>query len=276
MRRVVFLMMVLVGSAFAAKGVSVVKTEPLKRQNISAYVHVYGKVMAKHTGYVVSPMPGKLIRYTKKQGSFFKKDEPVAYVDRNIPGIKTNPLVIKAPFDGILAITYSHEGDMVAQTKPIALFYSKDLYIEANVGSSLLKKIKNGAPCIIGAKGEKGKGIVESVSFGVDPMRGMGKIKVNVLKNKGLIPGEVVSLSVSTNSMKNVFVVPLEALVERNGSFFVFVNDSGKAKMIPVNVGIISADKAGVSSSILKEGMEIITVGASGLEDGDKVKTQEK
>lgn len=278
MRRLVFVMIVLVQSAFAqnAKEAFRVKTETLKKGNISEYVHIYGKVIAKHTGYVVSPMPGKLIKYTKEQGSFFKKDEPVAYVDRNIPGMKTNPLVIKAPFDGILAITYAHEGDMVGGTNPLALFYSKDFYIEANVSASLITKIKKGSECVIGAKGEKGKGIVESVSFGVDPNMGFGIVKVKVTQNKGLVPGEIVNLSISTKREKDVFVVPLEAVVKRGNKYYIFAYENGSAKMIPVKVGIINADRAEVSSPILRDGMDVITVGAQGLHDGEKVEIKEK
>ncbi len=274
-----FIAILLLVSGLEAEGVKkafIVKAEPLRKGSISEYVHVYGRVIAKNTGYVISPMPGKLIKYTKKQGSFFKKDEPVAYVDRNIPGVKTKPLVIKAPFDGILAITYAHEGDMVAQTKPIALFYSKDFYIEASVSSALIGKIKEGKSCLIGAEGKKGKGIVESVSFGVDPQMGMGKIRVRVTEKKNLIPGEIVSLSIATKTSSNVFIVPLESVVKREGKTVVFVEENGRAKMIPVKPGIVSGDRIEVYSPDLKEKDMVITLGAFGLSDGDKVEVQGK
>ncbi len=266
-----FVLFIMVGMLFA-EGKS--KKEPfkveavrLKKGSVYSYVHVYGKVVTEKMGYVISPMPGKLMKFTKKEGSFFLKDEPVAYVDRNIPGVKTKPLVVKAPFDGILAITYAHEGDMVSQTKPLALFYSKNMYVEVDASSDIIKMVKKNSPCVLGARGEKGKGVVESVSYGVDPMGGMGKIRIKVTSYRGILPGEVVSVSISTGSSENTYVVPLSALVKRNGKEFIFTYENGKAKKVEVNVGIVSGDKVEISGRNLKEGMLVVTRGAAGLYD---------
>ena len=270
------LVLVMVTALFAQKDrvAFKVKTVTLEKKSISEYVHAYGKVVTGKMGYVFSPMPGKLIRYTKKQGSFFKKDEVVAYVDRNIPGVKTKPLLIKAPFDGILAITYAHEGDMVAQTKPVALFYTKDMYIEIDATSDIISRIKTGEECILGSKGKRGKGIVESVSFGVDPMAAMGKIKIKVVKGRKLIPGDVVSVSIAVRKADGVFVVPLESVVEREGKYYVFAYEGGKAKKIPIKLGIVSGNMAEIESGELKEGERIVTLGAAGLYDGAPVEVE--
>ncbi len=251
-----------------------VNTVLLKKSSISEYVHAYGRVVTGKMGYVFSPMPGKLMNYTKKQGSFFKKDEPVAYVDRNIPGVKTKPLVIKAPFDGILAITYAHEGDMVAQTRPLALFYSKDKYIEVDATSFMISRVKKGDECIIGAKGEKGRGIVESVSSGVDPMAATGKIKIKVTEGKNLVPGDVISVSIAVKKANNVFVVPLESIVERENAHYIFIVENDKAKKVPVKPGIVSGNMVEIEGRALREGQRVITLGAAGLYDGAPVEVE--
>ncbi len=242
-----------------------VKAVRLKKGNISEFVHVYGRVITSKMGYVISPMPGKLMKYTKKEGSFFKKDEPVAYVERTIPGVKTKPLVVKAPFDGILAVTYVHEGDMVSQTKPLALFYSKTLYIEADVTQDILKKVRRNAPCILGPRGEKGKGVVESVSYGVDPLTTMGKIRIRVTNYRGILPGEPVGVSISTKISQNTYIVPLSAIVKRDGRTFVFAYENGIAKQIEVKVGVMSGDRVEIKGNGLRENMMVITRGAAGL-----------
>ena len=270
----ILLMMVSVLFAEGGKEAFKVRMVNLKRGNIYEYVHVYGRVVTDKMGYIVTPMPGKLIKFTKKEGSYYRKDEPVAYVDRNIPGVKTKPLVVKAPFDGILAITYAHVGDMVSQAKPLALFYSRNLYVEANVTSDIIKKVKRNSLCILGAKGSKGRGVVESVSYGVDPMGGMGKIRIRVITYRDLIPGEPVSVSISTNASKNTYIVPLSAIVRRSGKTYVFIYENGKAKKIEVHEGIVSGNMVEINGESLREGMSIITRGAAGLYDGAPVKPE--
>lgn len=253
-----------------------IKVVTLRKGNISKFVPLYGQVLSKKMGYVFTPMPGKLLRFTKKEGDFFKKDEIIAYVDRNIPGVRTQPLVIKAPFDGIMAITYAHEGDLVSQAKPLALFYSKEKYIEVVTVSSNLSQIKRGMECILGVKGEKGRGIVESVSYGVDPMTKTGKIRIKVIKDNGLILGDIISVSIAIKKMSDVFVVPLESVVEEDGVYYVFSVDGGRAKSIPVRIGIISENRVQISGKGLKEGQKIVTRGALGLYDGAVVRIEEE
>ncbi len=248
-----------------------VEVAKAKKGNLSEYVYTMGKVVSDKAGYVYSPMPGILLRYTKDMGSFYKKDEAVAYVDRNIPGVKTEPLVIKAPFDGILAVKYANEGDMVAQSMPLCLFYSKSLSVDIDASSTLLNKIKKGTKCVIGKDLNLGEGYVSDISYGVDLRQGLGKIKVKLTKYKDLLPGEMVYVGIATSEFKNVVTVPLEAVVNRNGKSFVYLYDNGKAKEVEIEVLGKSGDKAAIKGQV-KDNDTVITKGGMGLYDGAPVK----
>ena len=58
-----------------------------------------------------------------------------------------------------------------------------------------------------------------------------------VEQSSELVSGMSVQVEVVTDILKNVFSVPVEAVFEENGKYFVYLKTSGKPKSVPVEIG---------------------------------------
>jgi hypothetical protein len=73
-------------------------------------------------------------------------------------------------------------------------------------------------------------------------------------------------------SRRSSLVVPLTSVVERAGQKYVFLADSGLARLNAVTLGAVVGDSVEILSG-LKGDENIVTTGAGQLNDKDKIKT---
>jgi HlyD family secretion protein len=89
--------------------------------------------------------------------------------------------------------------------------------------------------------------------------RNVGEVLVDIDgSNDGLLPDTNVTVTVTTSSEENALSIPIEALHEQNGKYFVFKVVNGELKRTPVTIGTRNMAQAPV---------------LAGLEDGDQVAT---
>jgi multidrug efflux pump subunit AcrA (membrane-fusion protein) len=87
-----------------------------------------------------------------------------------------------------------------------------------------------------------------------------------------LMPGMYAEVDLTTDQRKNVLSVPAEAIDGSGDAARVFtVQPSGTIQIVPVRLGIESAQCSEVRSGDLKEGDSVIVGPRSGLKQGDKV-----
>jgi RND family efflux transporter MFP subunit len=90
-----------------------------------------------------------------------------------------------------------------------------------------------------------------------------------------LMPGMYAEVDLTTDQRKNVLSVPAEAIDGSGDAARVFtVQPSGTIQIVPVRIGIESAQRSEVRSGDLKEGDSVIVGPRSGLKQGDKVQTK--
>ena len=78
-------------------------------------------------------------------------------------------------------------------------------------------------------------------------------------------------LKIADYSNHSALVIPLNAIQKSETGDFVFVNDNGTAKKKNITEGASYGGKSEIKSG-LTAGDQLITDGASEIEDGDKVK----
>ena len=245
----------------------------VKRGDVYSFIYYYGKVTSAEQAYVFTSVPGKLIKYTVKEGEWVKKGETIALLDRDIPGVNTEPVKVNSPINGYVGILYLHKGEMVVASSPVALIYGARSLVELEVSGSVLPYIRRGAPAYIPTEHGEIKGFVSSVSSALDPRTGMGKVKVSA--GGGLVIGDMVPVKIVKKRARNVLYVPDKSLVEREGRYYVFKLLKGKVKQIEVKKGVEGEDIVEIEGNIA-EGDTVITTGAFGLYNGARVKLQEK
>jgi RND family efflux transporter MFP subunit len=93
---------------------------------------------------------------------------------------------------------------------------------------------------------------------------------------KFLKPGMFVRVEIEFARHDNATVVPVNALIKRNGQWSIFLADTKdmKARLVPVTVGIMSNDMAEILDPAVSG--SVITVGQHLLEDGSVITLPEK
>ena len=246
-----------------------VNASTIKKGYIAEYVYSYGRITSDKEALVYPTMPGKLIKYLVREGERVKKDQVIALLDRDIPGVKTEPLKVKSPIDGIVTVEYGKIGQMMVQSMPVAMIVGDKRWVEFGVSAEDFRKIKVGQRAFVKEGENRYQGRVVKRSFGIDPMTGTGKVYIEVPK-ANLLPGATVKVEVAVRENKNALYIPVDALVEREGKVYVFKYKEGKAHMVEVETGIEGKGLVEVKGNLVP-GDTVITLGAEGLYEGADV-----
>ena len=105
----------------------------------------------------------------------------------------------------------------------------------------------------------------------IDPGSRSFGIEIKLPDNKEFRPNMTATIRVADYSKKNSVVVPLNSIQHSDTTSFVFINNNGTAKKQIVKVGATYGGKSEILSG-LKGGEQIVTEGASDVEDGDKLR----
>jgi len=105
----------------------------------------------------------------------------------------------------------------------------------------------------------------------IDPGSRSFGIEIKLPQNKAFRPNMTATIRVADYSKKNSIVVPLNAIQHSDTSSFVFIDQNGVAKKQEIKIGNTYGGKSEVISG-LKGGEQIVTEGASDIEDGDKLR----
>lgn len=102
-------------------------------------------------------------------------------------------------------------------------------------------------------------------------MNGTGYFSVEFVITKGKsVLGSVIPVDIVVKHDNSALLVPANAVVEKNGAFFVFVVKNGKAIQTAVKIGIQTPSNVQILSG-LHPGEKVVTTGQYSLEDGAKV-----
>lgn len=111
--------------------------------------------------------------------------------------------------------------------------------------------------------------VVEMVPA-ADPSTHTVRVRIRINNpNSALIGGAFATATLVAGTHEGV-LVPRDAVQRKGVEVFVFVDDSGVARRHDVTVGYESPEQAVITKG-LKAGVSVITLGAAGLEDGQKV-----
>ena len=116
--------------------------------------------------------------------------------------------------------------------------------------------------------------LVTKVNFAakvIDPSSRSFGIEIKLPEDKALRPNMTAIIRIADYSKKNTIVIPLNAIQRSDTSTFVFVDQNGIAKKKSVKVGNTYGGKSEIISG-LSAGDQIVTEGASDVEDGDKIR----
>lgn len=177
---------------------------------------------------------------------------------------------IASPTSGFLKNILVSEGQFVEAGTPLAhISKNKRLLLQAQVSQKYFQKLPEvsganfkmtGHPEVFSTKSMNGR----VVSFGKTTSANSPFVPItfeidNVVQ---IIPGVVVEVFLKTNEKENSLVIPLEALMEEQGLFFVFVQTGGETfEKREVTLGGTDGQSVAVRSG-LKAGERVVSKGA--------------
>lgn len=186
-----------------------------------------------------------------------------------------NNATIASPIDGVVASLNVDPGEMVnPQISPVTVVEMRTTKVKVNVSENVVDSIKAGTkvPVTINAMNKTVDGTVLTVAPKADPNTRAFAVEIQLPNEKAEIkPGMVAKLDLSTGTSSGVLVLPVDAVLERDGQYSVFIVEGGKAKEVSIKVGVTAGDLTEIKSG-LKEGQTVIVTGNRLVGDGQKVK----
>ena len=184
--------------------------------------------------------------------------------------------VIVSPVDGFVARRAADPGAFVGQNAPVVdVVDIGRVRLVANIVEKDLDQLQTGDDTRVEVDafpGEIFTGRIARVAPVLDPATRTASIEIEI-PNPGyrLKPGMYARVTVTTDQRKDALVVPTNAVVDTGGRRGVFLAaENNSVSFRPVTVGVEEDTQIEIVDG-LSEGDRVVTTGAAGLRDGDRV-----
>jgi len=249
-----------------------VKTQVIKRGTIKKIISLSGEIHGYNEVKVYSKVPGRLSKRIKYEGDEVKKDDIIAFIERDEEGLKFSEAEIKSPIDGVITIYFIGMAESVSPMQPIASIATIDkLKVETYVSEEDISKVKKGQKADIFTDTYPDKiftGVVKEISAALHPVVRKLKIEIELDNTEHLLkPGMYVKIELITNYYSNILTVPKTAVLNDNELFII---ENGYAKKVNVVCGVSDDNNIEIKSGV-KEGQQVIIEGNYGLSDNTPV-----
>jgi len=258
----------------AEKVVPVETTQPARRE-ITETIHASANVQADSEVTIYSKVNGKIAQNLVKMGSSVQPGQVVAIVNRDEVGYEFKPFEVKSDARGVVSKLMLNPGAAVNPNVPLmTLVDIETVKAVAAVDEKKIRFIKMDQPARVILEAYPGEVFAARVT-NISPVANAVNRTIDVelsIPNAGhrIKPGMYAEVE-WIESRRTSLVVPLTSVVERAGQKYVFLADSGLARLNAVTLGAVVGDSVEILSG-LKGDERIVTTGAGQLNDKDKIK----
>lgn len=181
---------------------------------------------------------------------------------------------LKAPISGTVATVGAKKGEEISAGTPLfSLVDYESLYVEARITERQLETVQEGTAAEIEVRAleDSYPGTVEKISLA--PEEGTRSYKMKTYFDEPVERvriGQMADLKVVAEESEDTLVVPLDAVIEEDGVYSVFVVEEGVARERHLEIGLETDDHIEVVEG-LSEGDEIVVRGQHYLEEGTGV-----
>ncbi|MFB0527599.1 MAG: efflux RND transporter periplasmic adaptor subunit [bacterium] len=264
------------------EGIIPVAIQEVKSGDLELILSFVGDIKGEDQVTVYSEATGRLSRYLVEEGSWVKKDQVIALVDRAVTGMEFEEAKVKSPLSGTVGRLYLDKGSTISLETPVALIARMDqVKVEFSIPEKDMMKVykEQQARVKVDAYPDRTfNGKVTRLSPVVDPMTRSAYAEVTLSNpDHWLKPGMFAEIDIVVVSSKGAVVVPKDAILEElnSGSSFVFVVEGGSAVKRVIKTGISQEGMVEIKSG-LSLGEKMIIAGHHYLKGGDKVEVVEE
>ncbi len=261
----------------ANENVFYVQTQKVVRKDLKEEIVLAGNIKGKDEAVIYPRVGGKLVKNLVKEGDFVKKDETISLIKKDEVGVVYEPAPVPSTLDGYVGRVYQDVGADVNQMTPIALVVDQSaVRVQADVPEKYLSDLKIGQDIYFKVDAYKDKifrSKINKISPVVDKMTRTFAIESMVDNKDNLLKsGMTAEVHIILKEAPRALSVPISALVEKNGKYYVYIADRVNNTAIEkeIKIGLKNTDCVEVKN--LAEGSEIITVGLYGIKNDSKIK----
>lgn len=206
--------------------------------------------------------------YDQTKLSYDQTKENLDFLERNT--------FVRAQFDGVISAKNYEDGELYGGQAVLVLTQLNTLKALVNIPESYFPNVKTGMAVKLCSDIYPDKNFSASVEIiypTIDASTHTFQVKLRIPNAKRLLrPGMYVHTTMEMGDATTL-MVPYQSVLKLIGANdrYVFVNQNGVAKRVPVVLGQRFDEKIEVISEDLKEGDELITVGQAKLVDGSKI-----
>jgi multidrug efflux pump subunit AcrA (membrane-fusion protein) len=226
-------------------------------------------------------IPGRFLKYAVENGQWVKKDQIIAYLEQDVPGVEREPIVVKSTIPGIISLRSVDKGQLIRQQDPMfpdpplaEVARIDRIKVEFDVPEKFF--IKEGLPMKveIPSLSKTFEGKIEKASVFYNSSTRTQDV-VGVLSNpeKEILPGMFAKVYVEVARENDAISLPIDAVIGLVDKY-VFKAEKGIALLSPVSVGFTNGN-----SLIIREGVSagdtVIIVGQNIVKDSVKVDIKE-
>ncbi|MCJ7577827.1 MAG: efflux RND transporter periplasmic adaptor subunit [candidate division Zixibacteria bacterium] len=254
------------------KSITPVEVEVVKKGNLTLSLNLIGDIKGKEEIDIFPKASGKLLELKVKEGDRVKKDQVVAVVDRDVDGVKFEPVEVISPVEGIVGMVYLDQGAAVNPPEPapsmgtplIRVVNMDQVKAVVNVVEEELGKIKKGQEAKIKVDAYPDKtfsGNVTLISPLVNQLTRTASVEIALPNPQHLLkPGMFAQVEISLGKKDDLILIPAYSILQEGEGKRVFVVTDGKAIPRKIETGISQNGRVEIKSG-LAENDSLITSG---------------
>jgi len=180
---------------------------------------------------------------------------------------------VTAPFSGVVTARHVDPGALAAPgTSLLDVAQLDHVFVDVGIPNGSLSYVHVGMPVSVTIGSTQARvwhGTVQYLSRSSVPGTLTYQARIPIANSDlGLHGGEVATVSLPQAHKSGVLLVPPSAVFQTDAGYAMFIIDSGKAKSVPVEVGLANDQQVEVSGPGLKSGVQAILNHAATLQPG--------
>jgi membrane fusion protein (multidrug efflux system) len=189
------------------------------------------------------------------------------------------PVPVVSPIGGTVIAILIEAGDNVLAKQPLMDIADLSfLIVRTAVSADYLSKMRKGQPAFVTLQSEDNplkSCLIGKITPSVRIESRTADIEINLPHGVAALPGEAAEVELIAEQHDRALAAPSDVVMTRpDGSKYVFIVSGGRAKIVPITLGIETNEMAEVLSG-LRAGDSLVVWGHENLKDGAAVKLPE-
>ena len=250
------------------------------RGDIAESLVFNGEIVARTEVSIYSTVPGKVKKISASAGDRVSKGDVLLYIDRSEAGLTFAPTPVESTIDGVVKLVMTQEGAYSTPQAPLLSVLDMDVVeFVVRVPERFIYKVKKGLAAeiaVISYPDRLFSGRVSKLSPVVDPASRTQEVRISIDNPlHTLKPGMYGEVRIVIQQKPDSLIVPLGAVIDRDGKDVIFLVKEGKAVMVEPELDIREGERISILRGV-QDGDTVIVIGQQNINSGDEVAVTEE